>query len=115
MVIVFVVGLIPYLIYMKWFIPCPACKKRGTLENGKKLTLKSELNGRELNETWLYFVCRHCGNIRKEANGTWHEVGVKEWEMIKNNPILEIQLPGESKEKSARNQKRNGSTKIMTL
>ncbi|MCL2305929.1 MAG: hypothetical protein FWC43_11355 [Planctomycetaceae bacterium] len=99
---------------MKWFIPCPACKKRGTFDNGKKLTLKSDFNGHELNETWLYFVCRHCGKIQKEANGVWYDVDTKEWEMAKNNTVIEIQLPGQHKAKPAKNQKRNDSAKTMT-
>jgi phage terminase large subunit GpA-like protein len=112
MVIALVVGLIPYMIYMKWFIPCPACGKRGTLESKKKATLKTKLDGRKLNDTWLYFVCRHCGKIRKNMHGTWQDVEAKEWEMVMNSDVLIVQPLDEHKVKPTKKRNKKSNRKI---
>ena len=94
------------MIYMKWFIPCPACGKRGTFENKKKAILKTTLDGRETRETWLDFVCRHCGKVRKNMSGTWDDVGEEEWKIAQNNGLYNIQLLDEPRVKPVKKQKR---------
>ncbi len=111
MIVVFIVGLIPYMIYMKWLIPCPACGKRGTLESKKRAVLKTRLRGRELSDSWLYFVCRNCGKIRKDMNGTWHDVGPEEWEMVKSNAVIQVDPLDELGEKPAKKLKKRSRSK----
>ena len=112
MVIALVIGLIPYMIYMKWFMPCPACGKRGTLESKKKAIRKTKVDGRKLNDTWLYFVCQHCGKVRKNMNGFWQDVEAKEWEMVMNNDVLIVQPLDELKVKPTKKQKKKSTHKI---
>lgn len=90
MVIAFLIGLLPYMIYMKWFVPCPECGKRGTFQNTKKVILKTTLRGKELTDSWLYFVCSNCGKVQKDMDGTWHDVNAEEWEMVKNRSLPQI-------------------------
>ena len=89
--IIFVVGLIPYSVYMQWFIRCPTCGKRGTLKNKRRAVLKANVDGHELTETWLYYACRHCGNVRKNMQGTWYDVDHEEWAMVMSDEVFRFQ------------------------
>jgi len=108
--LMFVVGLIPYMIYMLWLIRCPACGRRGTLENKRRALLKFEVDGHVEKETWLYYVCQHCGNVRKNAQGTWHDVDEEEWKMATSDKVFrfqshdehEVKPDGKPKKKSLR-------------
>jgi len=106
MVAVFIVGLIPYMIYMKWLMRCPACDKRGTLENKRKAVLRTTLDGREEEVTWLYFVCRHCGIVLKDMCGTWDNIGEEAWEMASSNEVFRIQSLDELRVKPKKQSKR---------
>lgn len=99
MAIVFVVGLIPYMIYMQWLILCPACGKRGTLKSKRRAVLKTNVDGHELTETWLYYVCRHCGNVRKNMQGTWQDVDDEEWKMAMSDEVFQFLPRDEHEEK----------------
>lgn len=53
--------------------------------------LNTTINGRKINSTWLYFVCRNCGCVRKQMDGEWCDVDEEEWKMAQSNEVLHVE------------------------
>lgn len=70
---------IPYLIYIRWFCPCPRCGKRGEMEHTNHIKVEVNFQGVDLSDHWAYFLCHHCGAKLKWYRDAWEDVGEKEW------------------------------------
>ena len=66
---------------------CTACDKRGTMRFRKMFVLKTKQGKEVMENTCFYVVCRNCGKVRKDINGTWYDVGESEWTMVNSDAI----------------------------
>ena len=84
---VFAITVIPFMIYTWFIMRCTACGKRGTTRFRKLFVLKTKQDKEVMENTCFYAVCRNCGNVRKDINGTWYDVGEGEWARVNSGTI----------------------------
>ena len=84
---VFAIAAMPLMIYRWFFMRCTACGKRGTMRFRKMFVLRTKQSKKVLENTCFYVVCRNCGNVRKDINGTWYDVGEVEWALVNSGTV----------------------------